>query len=124
VTASERLLQEFESLRFEFRPEVGEPRHVAARLGEARHDAGRHGIPEHCGDDRNCLGRLLGRQGPRRAGGDDDFRLESNKLSSEARQPFLLSLSKLVRDDEISPLHIAELTQAITKRFDQVGFEG
>jgi hypothetical protein len=35
----------------------------------------------------------------------------------------LLSLSPLELDDEIPPLHVPELTEALMKRLDQVGFE-
>jgi hypothetical protein len=37
---------------------------------------------------------------------------------------FLLSLHPLVPDDKILALHVAELTEALAKVVDQVGFEG
>ena len=50
--------------------------------------------------------------------------LKLNQLAREDRRTFLLSLSPLVPDDEILSLHVAKLTEALTKGVDQVGFEG
>jgi len=44
------------------------------------------------------------------AGREDYVWLQSNKLRGEDRGTLLLSLSPLVLDDEIVPLHVAELT--------------
>jgi hypothetical protein len=49
---------------------------------------------------------------------DDDIRLETDQLAREACMTFLLSLSPLVPDDEILSLHVAELTEALTKGVD------
>jgi hypothetical protein len=63
---------------------------------------------------------LLGREGAGGAGREDDVRLQSNKLCDEDRITFLVSLSPLVCDDEILSLHVAELTEALTKGVDLV----
>src|SRR5207247_10449739 len=46
------------------------------------------------------------------------------KLLREGGSTFLLALRPLVPDGEILSLHVAELTEALTKGVDQVGFEG
>ena len=119
-----RLLEEFEALPLQLRRQRGQPGHVAAWLREARHEAGRHRVPSDRGDDRDGLGRVLGREGAGGAGREDDVRLETDKLVREDRMTFLLALRPLVPDDEILSLHVAELTEALTKGVDQVGFEG
>ncbi len=97
--------------------------HVAAWLREARHEASRHRIPSDRGDDRDRLGRLLGREGAGGAGREDDIRLETDKLLCEDCMTILLALSPLIPDDEILPLHVAELTEALQKGVDEAGFE-
>ena len=98
----------------------GQPCHVAAWLREARYEAGCHRVPSDRGDDGDGLGRVLGREGAGGAGREDDVRLETDKLLREDRMPFLLPLRPLVPDDEILPLHVAELTETLTKGVDQV----
>ena len=111
-----RLLEEFEPLPLQLRRQRGQPGHVAAWLREARHEASRHRVPSDRGDDRDGLGRVLGREGAGGAGREDDVRLETDKLVREDRMTFLLALRPLVPDDEILPLHVAELTEALHER--------
>ena len=67
---------------------------------------------------------MLGREGAGGASREDDVRLETDKLLREDRMTFLLSLRPLVPEDEILALHVAELTEALTKGVDQGGFKG
>src|SRR5207247_1658439 len=90
----------------------------------ARHEAGRYRVPSDRGDDRDGLSRLLGCEGAGGTGREDDVRFEPDKFTGEDRMTFLLALSPLVRDDEILPLHVAELTEACTEGVHQAGFEG
>jgi hypothetical protein len=115
-----RLREEFEPLPLQVRRQRGQSGHVATGLRQARHQASRHWVPSDRGDDRDGLGRVHGREGAGGAGREDDVRLQAHKLCDEARITFLVSLSPLVRDDEILSLHVAELTEALTKGVDLV----
>ena len=74
-------------------------------------------------DDRDRVGRLLGRQGAWGAGREDDVRREADQFARKGGKPLLLSLRPREIDDEIPPLHVSKLTEALAKRLDNAGFE-
>src|SRR5882762_9359788 len=67
---------------------------------------------------------MLGRQSAGRSGRENDVWLETDKLFCEGRKPIPPSLSPGVFDDQIPPLDVAELTEALTKAVDEVGLKG
>src|SRR5882762_7608597 len=67
---------------------------------------------------------MLGRQSAGRSGRENDVWLETDKLFCEGRKPIPPSLSPGVFDDQIPPLDVAELTEALTKPVDEVGLKG
>jgi hypothetical protein len=69
---------------------------------------------------RNRRGRVLHREGCRRAGGDQDFHVGREQLGDERGKPVVVSFRPAIFDDEVLALDIAELVQLVAEGADEV----
>jgi hypothetical protein len=83
---------------------------------ETRDEASPHWVCDVDNDDRDALGRLLGRESRRVAsGGHDEVDLEPYELGREPRQAIELGLGRAPLDYEILSLYVSEFAQALTE---------
>ena len=89
---------------------------VSARLRKAgdKPRANRIIILRH--DNGDCDSCFLGGAGYCRTSRDDDVHLKAHQLGCERRQTIEFSLRRSILNDDVFPLHVAELAQTLPER--------
>ncbi len=119
------LLEEFQAFAYEVGTDQGQPRDVPAGSRQAGDEARPHRIPGFRHDDGNGRGRLHGRPGRWHAGcRHDDVNRDPDQLNRERGQLVELALRITACQDEVLPLHIAQLAEPLEERRVQVRFVG
>ena len=98
----------------------GEPGDVPARPRQTGDKPGTDRIGNVGHDDRDGRGRLHGRNRTRIDPGDDNVHGEPDQVRSKRGQPFQLSVSGAVLDDDILANAVAEAPQALFDRIDEM----
>ena len=112
----DRFLEELEPLAVELREVEKEASDVAARTRQAGDEPGGDGIGfEIQADDGNCLRRVGRRPDGGRAHGEDHVGAEANRLRRVLAQPLLATTGEAIIDDDVLPLHVAELAKSTPK---------
>ena len=109
------LLEELEGFGDHAGREGRQARDVASRSRQAGHKPAPDGITDGNHDDRGCLRRLLGRQGRRRARGNEDIYLETNQLGRQAGESVGRPWCAPAFNDDVLALDVTELAQPLTQ---------
>ena len=105
----ERLLEQLQTLRDQFRAEEGRPCEVRTWPSEAGHEPVADRIPHGRRHDGDRGGRLLSRTGPWRSPCDDEVGLETGELSGQTGEALDLPVRLSVLNQDVLTLHVALL---------------
>src|SRR3984893_15942051 len=109
----DHFLEQFKPFCAKFRGKNRAARYVAPWVGQTGDQSGADRVNGGRNDDRNCPGRIPGREGCGRRAGDDHVGMESNHLLRKLREPLCSTPRVSALDDEVLSLHVAELAQPL-----------
>jgi hypothetical protein len=92
-------------------------------VAKACHQSGADRIADRDHDERDGCGRLPDREGSGRSGGYDRVDVQRHEFGNERGKTLVSALSPSVFDQDVPVFDVAEVTQALAKRLDQMGFE-
>ncbi len=115
------LPEQFQSLSLQVRRNRGQSSEISTRPSEARDKTRSDGVANGRHDKRDSHHRSLDRERRGRTGRDDNVHIERDELGNEFRKSLILSFRPSVLDDDVSTLDVAEVTQSLAERPNEIG---